>query len=336
MKRHGTWSRMGLIGAALLLGAAGLLLAVPEGAAAPARVDKVTLRLDWVLGSEHAPIWASREKGFFREEALDVQVFPGEGSTVTLKLVGNKNNDFGYASGDASMIAFSKGVPVKVVAVLFQKPPAAIMFRTDKPVRRFEDLYGRRLGTIPKSVVHKQWEAMAARYNIDRSKIREIPVETAAAKAMEAGVVDAAVVWWINDGLILKTKGYPVDWIKFADLGLQLYGTSIVTHEDVVRQRPDLVRRFARASLKGWQYTIDHPDEVADIFLRANPNIDPAYARAKIPAVVSLAQSETTKRLGLGASTREDWEAMQKLLLQLKILEAPIEVTKLYTNDFLK
>ncbi|MBI3079632.1 MAG: ABC transporter substrate-binding protein [Deltaproteobacteria bacterium] len=312
MKRHRTWNRLGLIGTALILGAAGLLLAVPEGVAAPARVDKVTLRLDWVLGSEHAPIWASRDKGFFREEGLDVQVFPGEGSTVTLKLVGNKNNDFGYASGDSSMIAFSKGVPVKVVAVLFQKPPAAIVYPTDRPVKRFEDLYGRRLGTLGlKSVVHKQWEAMAARHNIDRSKIREISVGTAAAKAMEAGVVDAFVGWWITDGLILRTRGHSVDWMRFADLGLQFYGTSIVAHEDMVRQKPDLVRK-------------------------ANPNIDPAYARAKIPAVVSLAQSETTKRLGLGASTREEWEAMQKMLLEFKILDAPIELAKLYTNDFLR
>ncbi|MBI2370132.1 MAG: ABC transporter substrate-binding protein, partial [Deltaproteobacteria bacterium] len=107
-------------------------------------------------------------------------------------------------------------------------------------------------------------------------------------------------------------------------------------HEDMVRQKPDLVRRFVRASLRGWQYMIDHPSEVADLFLKANPNIDPAYARAKIPAVVSLAQSETTKRLGLGASTREEWEAMQKMLLEFKILDAPIELAKLYTNDFLR
>ncbi|MBI2369704.1 MAG: ABC transporter substrate-binding protein [Deltaproteobacteria bacterium] len=196
MKRHRSWNRMVLIGAVLILGAAGLFLVVPEGAAAPARVDKVTLRLDWIPGSEHAPVWASREKGFFREEGLDVQVFPGEGSTVTLKLVGNKNNDFGHAGADSTMIAFSKGVPVKVVAVLFQKPPVAIVYPTDRPVKRFEALYGRRLGTSPRGVSYKQWEAMAARHNVDRSKIREIPVETAAAKAMEAGVVDAFVGWW--------------------------------------------------------------------------------------------------------------------------------------------
>ena len=75
-----------------------LALAITGGPALA--LDKVTLRLDWVFGSEHAPIFFARDKGYFKDEGIDVSILAGEGSTVTVKLVGNATADFGYAAAD--------------------------------------------------------------------------------------------------------------------------------------------------------------------------------------------------------------------------------------------
>ncbi len=311
-----------------------LLLAAAAG---PARaLDTVSLRLDWVIGSEHAPIFLAQEKGFFKEEGLDVKILAGEGSTVVVKLVGNKNNDFGYATADQVLMAHAKGLPIRTTAVILQNTPGCIIYPKAKPIAKLEDLYGKRLGTQIKSVVDKQWEAVARMHGIDRRRITEIPSDRAVAQGIAAGKLDAAVAFFFNDGLLLEAKGVPTGCLLFSDLGLRVYSTSLTVHEDLIKEKPDLVRRFTRAFVKGWTYSQAHPDEALALFLKANPSVDPVYARLKLPAVLSLTASEDTRRHGIGYSTRAGWEAMQKALLDMKLMEAPIDVTRVFTNEFLK
>jgi NitT/TauT family transport system substrate-binding protein len=318
---------------ALALATLTLLVLLPPATAQA--LDTVSLRLDWVIGSEHAPIFLAREKGFFREEGIDVNLLAGEGSTVVVKLVGNKTNDFGYATADQVLMAHAKGLPIKTTAVVLQNTPACIIFPKDKPIRKLEELYGKRLGTQIKSVVDKQWEAVARINNIDRKKITEIPSDRVVAQAMTAGKLDAAVAFFFNDGLLLEAKGQPTGWLLFSDLGLRVYSTSLVVNEDTLKEKPDLVRRFTKAFVRGWTYSKEHQQEALDIFLKANPNIDPAYSKLKLPAVLGLTESEDTKKNGLGFSTKAGWEAMQKALLDMKLMEAPIDVTKVFTNEYL-
>src|SRR5581483_10219343 len=156
--------------------------------------------------------------GFFKAEGLDVKIFPGEGSTVTVKLVGNQSTDFGYATADQALMAYAKGLPVVVTAVILQKSPSAIIFPKAKPLAKLEDLYGKRLGTQIKSVVDKQWDAVAKIHHIDRSKIREIPSDRAIAPSIAAGTIDAGVAFFFNDALQLEAKGTPMGWMLFSDL----------------------------------------------------------------------------------------------------------------------
>ena len=86
-------------------------------------IDKVTLRLDWVYGSEHAPIFLARDKGFFAKDGIDVTLLPGQGSTVTVKLVGNGTADFGYAAADQALMAYAKGLPFSTSLQI--NPPSA-------------------------------------------------------------------------------------------------------------------------------------------------------------------------------------------------------------------
>lgn len=313
--------------------APGILLAMATPALA---LDSVTLRLDWVIGSEHAPIFLAHEKGFFKDEGIDVKILAGEGSTVVVKLVGNKSNDFGYATADQALMAHAKGLPVVATGVILQNTPGCIIFPKDKPIRKLDDLYGKRLGTQIKSVVDKQWEAVARMHNIDRKKITEIPSDRVVAQLMSAGKLDAAVAFFFNDGLLLEAKGSPTDWLLFSDLGLKVYSTSLITHEDMLKEKPDLVRRFTRAFVRGWTYSKANPEEALSVFLKANTNVDPLYSKLKLPAVLSLTESPDTKQHGVGYSTKAGWEAMQRALIDMKLMDAPIDVSKAFTNEFLK
>jgi NitT/TauT family transport system substrate-binding protein len=304
---------------------------------APARAaDTVSLRLDWVIGSEHAPIFLAKEKGFFKDEGIDVNILAGEGSTVVVKLVGNKSNDFGYATADQVLMAHAKGLPIMTTAVVLQDTPGCIIFPKSQPITKLEQLYGKRLGTQIKSVVDKQWDAVARMNKIDRSKITEIPSDRVVAQMLLAGKLDAAVAFFFNDGLLMEAKGTPTGWLMFSELGLKSYSTSLTVHEDLIKSNPGLVRRFTKAFMKGWSYSKQNPEEALAVFLKANPNVDPVYAKLKLPAVLGLTDSDDVKKNGLGYSTKAGWEAMQRGLIDMKLMDAPIDVAKVFTNEYLK
>ena len=88
--------------------------------------------------------------------------------------------------------------------------------------------------------------------------------------------------------------------------------------------------------VKGWTYSRANPDESLNLFLKANPNADPAYSKLKLPAVLSLTDTEGTRRNGLGWSGRAGWEGMQKALIDMGLMDAPIDVTKVFSNEYLR
>ncbi len=299
-------------------------------------LDKVTLRLDWVFGSEHAPIFLARDKGFFRNEGIDVDVLAGEGSTVTVKLVGNGNADFGYAAADQAMMAYAKGLPVVASAVILQKNPVAVIFPQASGIKTLQDLYGKTLGVPTLSVAEKQWRYVEKLNHIDGSKIHQVSLGTGIATMIEAKKVDAAVAFFFNDGLKVVSDGTPMGWILLSDVGLPIYSTSLIVSEDTINKNPDLVHRFTRAFVKGWTYSLSHQDEALQTFLKDNPTVDRKYSALKFPEVLKLTQTPDTEKNGIGYSTQDKWDAMQKALLEMGIMDKGFDVANVFTDKFLK
>jgi NitT/TauT family transport system substrate-binding protein len=298
--------------------------------------DKVSLRLDYVIGALHAPIFLARDKGFFAKEGIEVEIMPGQGSTVTVKLVGNGSTDFGYAAADQVLLAYAKGLPVMTTAVILQKNPVAMIFPTASGIKSLTDLYGRTIGVPMLSVAEKQWRAVERINNIDDLKIKQVPVDRNIAALIEAGKIDASVAFFFVDGLQPVAHGMPMSWILFADVGLPIYSTSLLVNGDLVSKNPDLVHRFTRAFVAGWVYSIDHQDEALQNFLKNYPTSDVKYATMQLPEVLKLTTTPDTIKNGVGHSTLEHWEAMQKALLDIGIMENGVDVRRVFTNEYLK
>jgi NitT/TauT family transport system substrate-binding protein len=313
-----------------------IVFATLLGCAPALALDKVTLRLDWVYGSEHAPIFLAKEKGFFTAEGIDVNILPGEGSTVTVKLVGNRTTEFGYAGADQALMAFGRELPVVSTAVILQKSPSAIIFPSSTGIKSLKDLYGKTLGVQLRSNTEKQWRAVEKIQNLDTSKIKEVPADRAIAQLIANKSIEAGIAFYFNDGLKLVSDGTPMGWILFSDVGLPIYSTALLTNAELIKENPDLVRRFTRAFIKGWVYSEEHPKEALDVFLKTNPTVDAKYSALKFPEVLKLTQSDDSKKNGIGHSTKENWEAMQKALIDMQLMKAPIDVSQVFTNDFVK
>jgi len=320
--------RNGILAAAMALATAAL---APIAEAQ----DKVTLRLDWVFGTEHSGVFVAQEKGFFKDAKLDVRILPGEGSSVTVKLVGTGNADFGYATADQALLANARELPVVTTAVILQSSPSGIVFPKSKGIKTLKDLYGKRLGLQLKSAVERQWRAVSKIQQLDNSKIIEVPADLAIAQLIIAGRIDAGVAFFFNDGLRPVVEGIEMDWILFRDVGLPMYSSGLIVNAETIKKNPDLVTRFTRAFVRGWEYAKAHPDEAYQLVIKAQPTLDNKYNKLKLPAVLGLLDSEDTKKNGVGYSTQAGWESLQKTMIELELIKTPLDLTKVYSTKFL-
>jgi NitT/TauT family transport system substrate-binding protein len=298
--------------------------------------DQVRFRLNWVPGAEYAPFYLGKEKGFFAEQGIDLEILPGEGSTVTAKLVANRSVEFGLAGADVVMMSNSRDLPLVSIGIMTQELPGGIIFPADSGIRTLTDLYGKRLGVQLKSATEKQWRAVAKMAKLDEKKIIEVPADRAIAQLIASKAIDAGIAFYFNDGLKLVAEGTPMSWIPFSEHGLRFYADAVITHPDLIKENPDLVRRFARAFVKSWTYAIANEKETLNSFLRQNPTVDAKYSALKLPVVLKMGQSPETREHGFGYSTRERWEEMQKMLIGMELMPTPVDVSKIATNEFLK
>ncbi|MGE0737339.1 MAG: ABC transporter substrate-binding protein [Alphaproteobacteria bacterium] len=297
--------------------------------------DKVSLRLDWVFGTEHSGIFVAQQKGFFKEANIDVRIMPGEGSSVTVKLVGTGDADFGYATADQAMLAYSRDLPVVTTAVILQSSPSAIVFPKKSGIKNLKDLYGKRLGLQLKSAVERQWRAVSKIQKIDNSKINEVPADLAIAQLIIAGRIDAGVAFFFNDGIRPIAEGIEMDWILFRDVGLPMYSSGLIVNAETIKKNPDLVARFTRAFVRGWTYAKANPEEAYQLVIKAQPSLDNKFNKLKLPAVLTLLDSEDTKKNGVGYSTKAGWDSLMKTLIDLELIKTPIDTDKVYTTKFL-
>ena len=147
--------------------------------------------------------------------------------------------------------------------------------------------------------------------------------------------IQVGIGFYFNDGLKLKATGTDATWISFEDLGIKMYSTTLLTNAELIEKNPDLVKRFTRAFMKGWSYSLKHPDEALQAFLKANPSTDKVYAELKLPEVLKLTYSADVKANGLGHSTTADWENLQKQLIEMDIMKEKTDVSKVFSNEFL-
>lgn len=317
------------------LSLASLLMAVLAASAHAA--DKVKLRLDWVYGAEHAPIFLARDKGFFRDEGIDVELMPGEGSSVTVKLVGNRDAEFGYATADQALIGYAKELPVVSTAVIQQVNPTALIFKSSKPIKDVNtDLYGKTIGVQLKSSTGRQWTALKQTLGLDAAKLKEVPADGALVPLLASDRIDVGVGFYYNDALKLRASGEKVNWILLEDHGVKMYSSALITNANLIKEQPDLVRRFTKAFVRGWAYSAAHPDEALNAFVAANRTTDVKYAELKLPEILKLSQANGASENGVGTSSEAGWKDMQSLLVKMGLLDKPVDVTKAFTNQFLK
>jgi NitT/TauT family transport system substrate-binding protein len=308
-------------------------------AATPAlATDKVSLRTDVFFHGPHAPFFLGIEKGFYREADIELTVHPGTGSGTVIKLVGNRNDDFGYADAGTLVKAVSEGVPVKMVMGILQASPMVIVSLRDSGIDKPSDLPGKTMAGTPGSSPELMFPAFCKINRIDCSGISMVQVDIPGkVTALLAKRVQGTFVYAVTQVPMIEDQiGGPINVIRYADHGLNILSNGIVVNSDVLDKNPDLVRRFVRATVKSWQYAVDHQDEAVAAFGKVSDKPKAGVVRQQLDTTLSLLSTPRTKGKPLGWMSPDDWAETVGYLKEYGGVSKDTMPDRIFTNAFVE
>jgi NitT/TauT family transport system substrate-binding protein len=254
--------------------------------------DKVTFVTDFGFNGRHAYYYLALEKGYYKSAGLDVEIVRGQGSADAVKQVAAGTAQIGFA--DAAAVILGRGndqIPVKLVSVIYAKPPHAIYVLKSSGIAVPKDLEGKRIADTAFSAMPKMFDAYAKAAKIDPSKVNWVVATGDALPGMlNLGRVDGIGQFIVGEALLKKAAGdKELVRLAYADVGLDYYSNGIIATDQLINSNPDLVRRFVNATMRGLKDAMANPGEAATIINKYHRQIEVDVATAETRAVASLA-----------------------------------------------
>lgn len=173
------------------------------------------------------------------------------------------------------------------------------------------------------------YRAILAKVKIDKSALTEIPVKFDITPLL-TGTVDVWPGYLINEVLAAKEKGFAVNVVYPSDYGIDLYADTLFTTEKMLKEKPDVVKKFVAATLKGWNTAIAAPEEAAKITVKYGDKLTYDHELAMMQASVPLLKPDNK---AVGSMDEAGWSSAQKLLLAAGFQKQPVDIAKVFTTQ---
>jgi ABC-type nitrate/sulfonate/bicarbonate transport system substrate-binding protein len=299
-----------------------------------AAADSVVLQLHGPVQFEFAGYYAALWKGFYRDAGLAVEIHPGglSGKTPIDPVRELTEGHAQFGTGNAQLvIRTAQGLPLVLVAPIFQESGAAVYYRADSDFSSPAALMKAKLGRLPASDILDIELATALRTEgIDPARIKSVNIDASqivpalADKTIDASIGSAWMVPWQahERGIVLKS-------FNPANYRVEYYGDSLFTLRRYAADNPDMVAKFRAATLKGWEYALQHPDEIAGRLVSDPPSPPPVgdpigFARYQIDVARRLARYPD---IPLGYSNLDRWTQIEAGMLGAGILLRSADLT---------
>jgi NitT/TauT family transport system substrate-binding protein len=316
---------------------------IGPSAASAQQQTPIKFSLDFKFEGPAAPFVVAIDKGYYKAEGLDVTIDTAAGSLEPINRVASGTYDMGF--GDInSLIKFrdaNPGTPIKAIFIVYNKPPFSIVGRKSRGVSAPKDLEGKKLGAPPADGAYAQWPIFVQANNIDASKVTIVNVGFPVREPMLAGgEVDAITGFSFSSYINLKDRGVPANDITvllMADYGVNLYGNTIMVNPKFAAEKPEAVRAFLRAFMKGLHETVKNPMTAVESVLKRNDvaKKDVELERLQIALRDNILTPEVKKN-GFGGVDEERLDkAIEQIALTYQFKNAKPKGSDIFDASFL-
>ena len=233
------------------------------------------------------------EKGFFKEAGFDVTIQKGQGTGGNITAIVSGQADYTPIDLTGGLLVYGKGTKdFTAVAAIQQRTMAAIASTADKGIKTPKDLEGKTLADTPGSVVRNLFPTYAKLANIDYTKVKWQDGNAAELiGTLATGKVDGIGQFVVGRPTIAAvTKKEPV-LLPYSDYLTDLYGNVLITSTKNAKEKPEEIKRFTQALLKGLEYSLNNPAEAAAILKKSEPATVEAAAQAELELMASFVRS---------------------------------------------
>lgn len=293
----------------------------------------VSFVLDWTPNTNHTGIYVAKEKGFFEEEGLDVDILlPGEvGST---QLIATGNADFGISYQEGMMMARSEGMPIVSVAALIQQNTAGYASPVEYGITEPKDFEGKVFGAVGSDLERAMMETIMKESGADIDQVEFKNIGDADYFVAVERDIDFSLVYQGWTGIEAELRGKELNMVYLKDFSdaLNFYTPILATNEKTIKDNPELVEKFIRAAVKGYLFAIDNPEEAAQILIDSEPDLDPELVKKSQQWLSTKYQDDAAE---FGIQETERWQKVNDFMVEHGILTESLEIDKAFTNQFL-
>ena len=225
-----------------------------------APLEKVTLQLKWFHQFQFAGYYAAKEQGYYAQEGLDVDILERSPDKDVVKQVISGEVDF--AVGDTGILSYyARGEPIIALAAIFQHNPLVFVAKQSSGIISPYEMQGKKVMFDSVGAGDAPLRAILAEKKVNYTLIKH----TFNNDDLINDKVDVMSAYLSAELFYFKEKGIKINIINPQNYGIDFYGDTLFTSQQQVNTHPERVEKFRRATLKGWQYALDHPEQLIQL-----------------------------------------------------------------------
>ena len=224
---------------------------------------KITLQLNWLHQFQFAGYYMAKEKGFYNDLNLDVEINEYKSNTEIIKEIEMKRTDF--AIGRSSLIIEKiNGKDIVALAAIYQESPLMLLVKKDSNINSVKDLKNKKIMITPDA---KYSASILAMFSANELTINDFIVETHSFDINDliSGKIDAMSSYLSNEPIILNDKKIEYKIFHPKDFGFDFYSDILFSSSEFIKNNPKVTKDFYNASLKGWKYAFENLAETAEV-----------------------------------------------------------------------
>jgi NitT/TauT family transport system substrate-binding protein len=292
---------------------------------------KVKLLLNWYPEAEHGGFYAAQVHGYYRDAGLDVEIVPGGPSVPVVQQVATKQVEFGIVNADPICFGRAQEAPIVALMAPLQTSPRCLIVHEKSGIKKFGDIHDVEVAMSSTSAFS---HFLQKKFPFKNVRIVPYPGNVAQFLQNENYVQQGYI---FSEPFLAKQQGGDPRVLLVSDEGFNPYTSCLITHDEIVKQDPELARKIVQASIQGWQKYLAEPTPTNELIHSLNKEMSLEVLAFGAQELKPLVEDPVTKQHGLGHMGLERWQTLVDQLVEIgQLAPDKVKTSDLFTTEFLK